>query len=173
MILPDHLCAGLDVVFCGTAAGDRSAARGRYYAGPGNKFWRTLHITGLTPALLTPDHDGRLGDYGIGLTDLVKHHSGSDNSLRRDMYDIAGLERKIVEHAPRFVAFNGKKGAAAYLGHKKTTNLNPGLQDWLIGEARVYVLPSTSGNASGYWDVEPWHELARSMAGQRNRRVHP
>jgi TDG/mug DNA glycosylase family protein len=37
--LPNVLGPGLDVVFCGTAAGDRSAAFGCYYAGPGNKFY--------------------------------------------------------------------------------------------------------------------------------------
>jgi len=38
-MLPDVLAANLDVVFCGTAAGKRSAEVGMYYAGPGNRFW--------------------------------------------------------------------------------------------------------------------------------------
>ena len=37
----------LKLVVCGTAAGDRSAQLGQYYAGPGNKFWRTLASLGL------------------------------------------------------------------------------------------------------------------------------
>ena len=32
----------------------------------------------------------------------------------------------------------------------------------LIGGATVWVLPSTSGAARGFWDVEPWRELARA-----------
>jgi len=39
MVLPDVLTPGLQVVFCGTAAGTASAKRGAYYAGPGNQFW--------------------------------------------------------------------------------------------------------------------------------------
>ena len=42
-ILPDVLGPNLKVVFCGTAAGAVSAKRRAYYAGPGNKFWQTIH----------------------------------------------------------------------------------------------------------------------------------
>lgn len=49
-VLPDHLRPGLRVVFCGTAPGLISAARGHYYAGPGNAFWPLLHDAGFTPA---------------------------------------------------------------------------------------------------------------------------
>ena len=48
-VLPDVLAPDLRVVFVGTAAGARSAAVGHYYAGPGNRFWHTLHEIGLTP----------------------------------------------------------------------------------------------------------------------------
>ena len=41
--LPDILQPNLKVVFCGTAAGDASAKKRAYYAGPGNRFWKTLH----------------------------------------------------------------------------------------------------------------------------------
>ena len=53
-ILPDLLQPGLDLVFCGTAAGRRSAEEGAYYAHPGNLFWRTLHAVALTPRLFAP-----------------------------------------------------------------------------------------------------------------------
>jgi TDG/mug DNA glycosylase family protein len=53
-LLDDLLRPGLRIVICGTAAGERSAKLGAYYAGPGNKFWRTLHKVGLTPRALIP-----------------------------------------------------------------------------------------------------------------------
>lgn len=56
-ILPDILGPNLKVVFCGTAVGEKSARRGHYYAGPGNKFWQYLHASKLTPALLRPEDD--------------------------------------------------------------------------------------------------------------------
>ena len=45
-ILPDVLQPGLALVFCGTAAGKRSAAERAYYAHPGNMFWRALPAGG-------------------------------------------------------------------------------------------------------------------------------
>jgi hypothetical protein len=41
-VLPDLLAPGLRLVVCGSAAGVRSAQLGQYYAGRGNKLWRTL-----------------------------------------------------------------------------------------------------------------------------------
>ena len=51
-ILPDRLKPGLKLVFCGTAAGRQSALQQAYYAHGQNKFWTTLHKTGLTPLTL-------------------------------------------------------------------------------------------------------------------------
>ena len=50
VVIPDLIRPGLRIVFCGTALGAASARAGAYYAGPGNKFWPTLHEVGLTPA---------------------------------------------------------------------------------------------------------------------------
>jgi mismatch-specific thymine-DNA glycosylase len=55
VILPDLLANNLDLVIVGTAAGRVFAKRGLYYAGPGNRFWCTLHEVGLTPTELQPD----------------------------------------------------------------------------------------------------------------------
>ena len=52
--LPDQLQPHLRLVFVGTAAGQRSADMGHYYAGPGNRFWRTLHEVGITPRRYEP-----------------------------------------------------------------------------------------------------------------------
>ena len=67
MILPDVLAPGMRVVFCGTAPGAASARARAYYAGPGNRFWVTLHEVGLTPILLRPDEFARLPEFGVGL----------------------------------------------------------------------------------------------------------
>src|SRR3546814_7604122 len=53
-VLPDVLAPGLRLVFCGSAAGRKSAELGAYYAGPGNKFWPTLYEIGLTPRHFRP-----------------------------------------------------------------------------------------------------------------------
>ncbi len=64
-VLPDVLAPGLRVVFCGTAAGKRSAELGAYYSGAGNKFWPTLHRFGLTPIQIEPQNFKSLLEYGL------------------------------------------------------------------------------------------------------------
>ena len=76
-MLPDILAKDLKVIFCGTAAGTRSAAIGHYYAGRGNQFWPLLHELGLTPRRLKPDDDHLLPHFGIGLTNLSTDVAGA------------------------------------------------------------------------------------------------
>jgi len=155
-ILPDVLQPGLTLVFCGTAAGRRSAEEGAYYAHPGNLFWRALHEAGLTPRRLDPHEFPCLPDFGIGLTDLAKHHSGNDSELPRGAFDVPALVARIRQHDPRLLAFTSKNAARAALGHAT----GYGLQPETIGNTRLFVLPSPSGQARGHWDLSPWLALA-------------
>jgi TDG/mug DNA glycosylase family protein len=166
VILPDLLQPGLALVFCGTAASKRSAAERAYYAHPGNLFWRALFEAGLTPRQLKPTEFPQLSDYGIGLTDLAKRHSGNDNELPRDAFDPAALVARVERHAPRLLAFTSKNAARAALGQP----VNYGLQDSTIGNTRLFVLPSPSGQARGHWNLSPWlalAELYRATIGDR------
>ena len=158
-ILPDVLQPGLALVFCGTAAGRRSAEQGAYYAHPGNLFWRTLHAVALTPRLFAPAEFPQLPALGIGLTDLAKHHMGNDDELPRDAFDVAALRERIERHAPRLLAFTSKAAARAALGR----SAGYGLQEERIGDTRLFVLPSPSGQARGHWDVAHWQALAALM----------
>lgn len=155
-ILPDVLVPGLAVVFCGTAASARSAAEQAYYAHPGNRFWFALHAAGFTPRQLAPAEFHDLPRYAIGLTDLAKHHSGNDDALPADAFDVDGLRDRIVRCAPRWLAFTSKRGAQSVLGHA----VDYGLQTEGIGSTRLWVLPSPSGNARGHWSLAPWQALA-------------
>lgn len=160
-ILPDLLQPGLRLVFCGTAAGRRSAEEGAYYAHPGNLFWRTLHAVQLTPRLFAPAEYPLLPALGIGLTDLAKHHMGNDDELPRDAFDVAALQARIARHAPGVLAFTSKAAARAALGR----TAGYGLQPERIGETRLFVLPSPSGQARGHWKIEPWRALADLVRG--------
>jgi TDG/mug DNA glycosylase family protein len=161
-VLPDVLRPGLRVVFCGTQAGRVSALRGAYYAGPGNKFWKTLHETGLTSRRLSPDEYPSLPGHGIGLTDVAKATSGPDSALRPAHFDVESFMSKIRAHAPAVVAFNGKRAAGAVLG-LSGHNLRYGRQAQMIAGAQAFVLPSTSGAAAGFWSLAPWQELAAHL----------
>lgn len=159
-ILVDMIRPGLRAIFCGTAAGARSAQLRQYYAGPGNKFWRVLHATGLTPGPtpLKPEDWSKLDQFGIGLTDLAKEHFGSDLSLPSHAFDKSRLVEIMTKNVPSALAFNGKKAAEVFFGEKR----DYGLVDNL-GSTRIWVLPSTSGAANGYWQEDYWHKFAQSL----------
>lgn len=159
MILPDVLGLNLNVVFCGTAAGKKSAEVSAYYAGDGNRFWKTLAEICITPRILKPAEYKELIEYKVGLTDLAKYTVGCDDKHNKDDYDIESFHKKILEYMPRAIAFNGKKSASEYY-HCTTVKLNYGRQSGLIGDTIVFVLPSTSGAARGHWNIEYWREVA-------------
>jgi TDG/mug DNA glycosylase family protein len=160
VVLPDVLGPGLRVIFCGTAVGSASARRGAYYAGPGNKFWATLYEIGLTPRRLDPQEFRCVLDYGIGLTDLCKMRSGSDATIGRDAFDVAGLTARVAAASPRCLAFNGIKAGRETLG----TIDGYGPQTLTVGAVETWVLPSTSGAANKFWDRGIWRELALALA---------
>jgi mismatch-specific thymine-DNA glycosylase len=58
----------------------------------------------------------------------------------------AMLRRKLLRYAPRIICFNGKRIYEVFAGHA----CDLGLQAERIGEAQVYVMPSTSARAAAY-----------------------
>lgn len=165
-VLPDLLDHGLNFVFCGTGAGTRSARLGAYYAGPGNRFWPTLHEIGLTPERLQPEDWRRALDFGIGLTDVAKHHVGPDAVIDLARVDAQGLEDRIRHYRPRHFAFTSKKAASLFL-KRPTGRIALGPQETTVGDTVLHVLPSPSGLARSHWSIEPWRELAAAIAPHR------
>ncbi|MSO70359.1 MAG: mismatch-specific DNA-glycosylase [Alphaproteobacteria bacterium] len=168
-ILPEVLAADLRVVFRGSAAGFKSAQRGAYYAGPGNKFWPVLHRAGLTPRLIAPAEFRCVLEFGIGLTDLCKTGFGNDVDLDPAHDDVPGLLRKIKRYKPRVLAFTVKGPAAIVLRELGAGKAPPayGLHDLTIGETRLFVLTSPSGRAGSFWDEKWWRELKKLADGHR------
>lgn len=160
--LPDLLQPGLRIVFVGTAAGRRSAEVGAYYAGRGNRFWHTLHDTGLTPRRLEPTDFRDLLALGIGLTDLCKSQAGMDRDITRGGYDVGRFNDVMRLYAPRAIAFTSKRAGSIYL-RKPTRLISYGEQPAMVGGPRIFVMPSPSGAASGYWSAAPWQELSRTV----------
>ena len=156
-ILPDILAPGLRLVVCGSAAGTRSAELGAYYAGPGNRFWGMLQGVGLTPTVLAPAEFRGVLAYGIGLTDIVKTAFGPDSGLKPADFDREALRRRIETFQPKVLAFNGKRSASVFFGKPVAYGYQLN-QD--IGATQIYVAPSTSGAARGFWDEGYWRLVA-------------
>lgn len=162
-VLPDVLQPGLDIVFCGTAAGAASARARAYYAGPGNAFWPTLHAVGLTPRRLAPAEFRLVTRFGLGLTDLAKTVSGNDSALPRGSFDASRVRNAVLAVQPRILAFTSKRAAREFLG----APADYGRQRERVGGTLLYVLPSPSGQARRHWDLSVW----RALAALKSRRA--
>jgi TDG/mug DNA glycosylase family protein len=161
-VLPDRLRPGLKLVFCGTAPGRQSALQGFYYANRQNRFWRTLHEVGLTPHLFAPQDYEALWEHGIGLTDIAKHVYGMDHQLPGDALGaeaVAALKARIARAGPRILAFTSLNGGRKVMGARAVA----GEQAVLLGETRVFILPSPSPLADNHWDIGPWRALAKAV----------
>ncbi|MEP7157050.1 MAG: mismatch-specific DNA-glycosylase [Betaproteobacteria bacterium] len=159
-LVPDLLVPNLRLVFCGTAPSKASAAAKAYYAKPGNKFWPSLHDAGITPRRLKPSEYPQLLEMGIGLTDLCKIHCGIDSDLPEDAFDVGAFHRKMKRYAPRVIAFTSKNAAQNALGAR----VEYGLQETMIGNSQLFVLPSPSGLATRFFDPSIWRDLGKLVA---------
>jgi TDG/mug DNA glycosylase family protein len=166
--LADIVGPDLDVLLVGINPGLRSAAAGLHFANPRNDFWRLLADAGLTPRLLEPSEGPLLPSLGLGITNAAARPTRGSGDLRRADFvgAAARLERLAVALRPRVVAFVGK---AAYHG---AFGVRPALgpQERRLGDARLFVLPSTSpANAAVPYDerVHWFRELARLLPPER------
>jgi G:T/U-mismatch repair DNA glycosylase len=110
-----------------------------------------LAATGLLGGdRLGPEDDHRVRDYGIGLTDVVKHRAeSSDARLRQEDFGAAAFVEKILLCQPEVIAFNGEKVGTVVARHLRQPPIRvngPGA--WRIGESHVYRLPSSSPAAA-------------------------
>ncbi|MBV9550970.1 MAG: mismatch-specific DNA-glycosylase [Alphaproteobacteria bacterium] len=166
-ILPERLRPGLKLVFCGTAAGRKSALEQAYYAHGQNKFWKTLHRTGLTPRLFAPQDYPLLDELGIGLTDIAKFVFGMDHQLPKDALGTEAAEalrKRIKKFAPRHLAFTSLNAGRTVMGK----SAKAGEQSERLGETRVWILPSPSPLADNHWDIQPWQKLAKAVKSDGN-----
>ncbi len=168
-VLPDVLKPNLKVVFCGMAAGNKSAQRKQYYAGTGNQFWSVLFRIGLTPYQLEPEEFKKVTEFGIGLTDLVKSQFGGNSQVYPLKKDALNLLSKMKKFSPIVLAFNGIETARTFFNFLdqevkgKPKQINYGIQTARIGQTTIFVLPSTSPRAELYWDETFWKELANYL----------
>lgn len=149
--LRDHIQPGVRVLFVGINPGIRSSLTGHHFAGFSNRFWKLLFDARLVPEPISYEDDGRLPEWGYGITNIIARPTASIAALTREEY-LAGarrLRRKVRRWRPAVVAlvgitvfralFPGRKGAIA-----------PGCQAERIGGAIVFVLPNPSGRNANF-----------------------
>ncbi|HNR97060.1 MAG TPA: G/U mismatch-specific DNA glycosylase [Anaerolineae bacterium] len=153
----DVIAPGLTVLFCGINPGLYSAATGHHFARPGNRFWKALWKAGFTPRLLRPHEEQELLMLGLGVTNLVARATAVASELRPEEL-VAGrarLEDKVRLHRPRYVAVLGLGAFRTAFGAPRA---GIGQQPEVLGESRLWVLPSPSG-LNGHYQVEALAEL--------------
>jgi TDG/mug DNA glycosylase family protein len=96
---------------------------------------------------------------------MAKHASGNDDQLPPDAYDPDGFAARIRAVRPVAVAFTAKAPAAAFLG-RRTSAIPYGRAEGPADFPMVWVMPSTSGQASRFWDARPWMSLGEWFAAR-------
>ena len=138
----------LSVLFCGINPGRYSGVTGYHFAGPGNRFWKVLHLAGYTDRELRPDESAELVRLGIGITNLVTRTTATAAELGRREF-VAGaqrLRRLVAEIEPTVVAV---LGVGAYRhGFDKKAPL--GRQPGAPAGTTTFVLPNPSGLQARY-----------------------
>jgi TDG/mug DNA glycosylase family protein len=142
--LPDVLAENLMVVFCGINPGLKSAVDGHHFSGRSNRFWKALHLAGFTPYEIAAKDDRSILDFGYGLTTAVERPTTRADELSPGEFreGSKSFEVKMERYKPRYVAFLGK---AAYQGFSNKKEVSWGVQQNLIADATVWILPNPSG----------------------------
>lgn len=150
--LQDYLEMNLDLVFVGINPSLMAAHRGRYYAGPGNHFYKLLHESGLTPRLVSFEEDYKLLQYSIGLTNIVERPTRSAADLKRTELKEGSkvVEEKLKLFKPRIAVFNGKCIYEVFAHITTKSKFYFGLQPERVGDTAIWVTPSSSARCANF-----------------------
>lgn len=145
MSLRDLVRPPVRILFVGINPGIRSAALGHHFAGYSNRFWKLLFEAGLVPEAIGAEDDGRLPEWGFGLTNLIARPTPGIDTLAPAEY-VAGervLRRKVRRWQPAVVAFVGVTLFRTVF--KARGDVRAGPRPERFEGARVFVLPNPSG----------------------------
>ena len=161
--LPDVIAPDLDVLFCGINPSLLSAERGHHFARPGNRFWPAIHLAGFTPRLFTPDEDGLLPGYGLGITNVVARPTRAAAELTREELreGAAALAELVAEYRPRVLAV---LGITAWRTGFDRPRAAMGLQPERVGGAATWVVPNPSG-LNAHFQVPDLARIYRQLRG--------
>lgn len=144
LTLRDVLAPDLRVLLVGINPGLYSAAIGHNFGRPGNRFWKVLALSALTPRQLAPEEEGELPRYGLGITNLVPRATARADELSRKELTEGGarLAQVAAEFNPKVVAI---LGISAYRDAFLRPKAQLGLQVEPLANSRLWVLPNPSG----------------------------
>ena len=147
--ISDLVAKNLIVLFAGINPGLYTAAIGRHFGRPGNRFWPALYGGGFTPRLYSPFEGPLLLERGYGITNIVERATARADELTDDELRAGGkrLAAKVRRWRPTVVAFVGIQPYRVVSGIK---DARVGLQKPLFGGSYAWVLPNPSGLNAHY-----------------------
>ena len=150
--VPDLIANDLIVLFVGINPGLYTAAIGRHFGRPGDRFWPALYAGGFTPRLFSPFESATLLDLHLGITNVVARATVRADELSDEEIRAGGkrLERKVKRWRPTVAAFVGLGPYRIISGIK---DARVGLQKDLFGGSHAWVLPNPSGLNAHYQPV--------------------
>ena len=98
-LVPDLAARNLIVLFAGINPGLYTAAIGRHFGRPGNRFWPALHGGGFTPRLFSPFEESLLLDLKFGITNIVQRATARADELTDDELRAAASASKPKSNA--------------------------------------------------------------------------
>jgi len=143
--IPDHIRPGLDVLFIGYNPSLRSGETGHHYANPSNRFWKLLHLSGLTPRLYRPEEDADLPKIGFGFTNIVARPTRTAEEITPEEYARGRevLRHKLETFRPKAACYVGKGVYAAFSGRRQIVwGMQP---ESVVRGVADFVAPSSSG----------------------------
>src|SRR5580704_11139950 len=179
--ISDLAAKNLIVLFAGINPGLYTAAIGRHFGRPGNRFWPALFGGGFTPRLFSPFEGPLLLDLGYGITNIVERATARADELTHDELRAGGqrLEAKVKRWRPTVVAFVGIHPYRVVSGIK---DARVGLQKPRFGGSHAWVLPNPSGLNAHYLpaalaqlfgDLRLWAIAEHGRRGNRGKGMRP
>ncbi len=152
--LKDQVKLPIRALLVGINPGVRSSLTGHHFAGFSNRFWKLLYEARLVTEPIRAEHDGRLGEWGFGVTNIVPRPSPGIDTLTPEEYAAGArvLARKVRRWKPEVVVFVGVTAYRAALQERGPVTIGP--QRTAFAGARVFVLPNPSGRNANYTYAE-------------------
>ena len=150
--LQDIIKPDLDVVFVGINPSLMAAHTGRYYAGPGNHFYKLLYESKLVPEPITYKQDVELLQYNIGLTNIVARATRSSADLSKSEIKKGAMivHDKLKKYKPKVAVFNGKCIYVEFADNFNNSSFRFGLQPSKVGDTSLWVVPSSSARCANF-----------------------
>ena len=144
-ILPDIVDYNLKILFIGFNPGIKSAEIGCHYAGKSNRFWKFLHLSGLTINQLKPQEGIELLKLGYGSINIVDRPTKRADEITNEEFARGReiLKMKLEKYRPLIACYMGM-GVYKELTEKKVVTL--GLQSIEVAEGvKDFICSSPSG----------------------------